>query len=40
MSYQKKVETISAKRLTKDLINGYRILNGPKCFSSKILQNY
>ena len=36
----KKVEAISRKRLTKDLINGYKILNGANYFSSGIFQNY
>ena len=36
----KKVESISTKGLTKDLINKYKILNGTKYFSSAILQNY
>ena len=35
-----KVQIISTKRLTKDLINGYKILNGAKYFSSGIFQNY
>ena len=36
----KKVEAISTKGLTKDLISKYSILNGAKYFSSGILQNY
>ena len=36
----KKVEAISRKRLTKDWINKYKILNSTKCFSSEILQNF
>ena len=36
----KKVKTISTKRLTKDLINKYSIFNGEKYFYSVILQNY
>ena len=36
----KKVKTISTKELTEDLINTFSILNGAKCFSSGILQNY
>ena len=35
-----KVKAISAKGLTKDLINKYSILNGAKCFYSGILQKY
>ena len=31
---------MSTKRLTKDLINKYSILNGAKYFSSVIFQNY
>ena len=38
MNYQK-VEVISTKGLTKDLINKYSILNGAKYFSSEILQS-
>ena len=37
---QKKVEVISSKVLTKDLINGYKILNSAKYFSLAIFQNY
>ena len=33
-----KVIAISTKGLTKDLINTYSILNGAKCFCSRILQ--
>ena len=40
MNYQKKVKAISAKGLTKDLIDKFSILNGAKCFSSGIFQNY
>ena len=36
----KKVKTISAKGLTKDLISKYNILNGAKYFSLEIFQNY
>ena len=36
----KKVEAISAKGLTKDLINGYKVLNRASYFSSGTLQNY
>ena len=36
----KKVEPISAKELTKNLINGYTILNGAENFSSGIFQNF
>ena len=35
-----KVEAILTKGLTKDLVNGYKILNGAKYFSSGIFQNY
>ena len=36
----KKVKAISIKGLTNDLINNFSILNGAKCFSSGIFQNY
>ena len=36
----KKVEAISTKGLTKHLINGLKILDGAKYFSSVIFQNY
>ena len=36
----KNVEATSAKGLTKDLINGYKIINGEKYFSSGIFQTY
>ena len=36
----KKVEAISTKGLTQDLINKYSILNGAKYFYSGILQKY
>ena len=36
----KKVKAISAKGLTKDLINKFSIFNGAKYFSSRIFQNY
>ena len=36
----KKVKAISTKGLTKDLTNKFSILNGEKCFSSGIFQNY
>ena len=36
----KKVEVISTKWLTKDLINGSKILNGRTYFSSGTLQNH
>ena len=36
----KKVKAISAKGLTKDLINKFSILNGAKYFSLRIFQNY
>ena len=35
-----KVEVISTKRLTKDLINGYSILKEAKYFSSGVFQIY
>ena len=35
-----KFEAILTKGLTKDLVNGYKILNGAKYFSSGIFQNY
>ena len=40
MNCQKKVEAMSTKGLTKDLINKLSILHGAKHFSSEILQNY
>ena len=40
MNYKKKIEAISTKGLTKYFINGYKILNGAKYFSSGIFQNY
>ena len=40
MNYPKKVKAISAKGLTKDLINKYSILNGAKYFSLGTFQNY
>ena len=36
----KKVKVIPTKGPTKDLINGYKILNGARYFSSGTLQNY
>ena len=39
MNYQK-VKAISAKGLTKDLINKFSILIGAKYFSSGTFQNY
>ena len=36
----KKVKSILTKRLTKDLINILSILNGAKCFSLGLFQNY
>ena len=36
----KKVKTILTKRLTKDLINKFSILNGANYFFSGIFQNY
>ena len=38
MSYEKKNEAILTKGLTKDLLKGYKILNGAKYFSSEIFQ--
>ena len=35
-----KIKAISTKGLIKDLINGYKILNGARYFSSEVLQNY
>ena len=40
MNYQKKVKEMSTKRLTKDLVSKFSILNGAKYFSSGIFQNY
>ena len=40
MNYQKKVEAISTKGLTKDLINKFSIYNGAKYFSLEAFQNY
>ena len=40
MNYQKKVKAIPTKRLTKDLINKFSILNEGKYFSSGTFQNY
>ena len=34
-----KVKAISTKGLKKDLINKFGILNGAKCFSSRIFKN-
>ena len=39
MNYQKKFKAISAKGLTKDLINKFNLLNGAKYFFSGIFQN-
>ena len=36
----KKVRAMSTKRLTKDLINRFSIINGANHFSSGIFQNY
>ena len=36
----KKVKAVSAKGLTKDLINKINILNAVKCFPLGIFQNY
>ena len=35
-----KIKAISAKGLTKDLINAFSIFNGAKYFSSGLFQNY
>ena len=35
-----KVKAISTKKLTKDLINSFSIINGSKYFFSVIFQNY
>ena len=40
MIEKKKVEKISTKALTADLIKQYSIINGAKCFTSNRLQNY
>ena len=41
MSYQKKkIGPIWTKGLTKDLINGYTILNGARYFSLRTSQNH
>ena len=40
MNYEKKLKTTSTKRLTKNLINRFSILNRAKYFSSRIFQNY
>ena len=40
MSYEKKVQAISRKRLTQDLINEFSIMDGAKYFSLGIFQNY
>ena len=37
---KKKKKSISTKGLAKDLVNGYKIFNGSKCFSLAIFQNY
>ena len=36
----KKIKAISTKGLIKDLINGSKILNGARYFSSGVLENY
>ena len=36
----KNAKAISRKGWTKDLINKYSIIDGSKCFNSRILQNY
>ena len=36
----KKDKAISTNGLTKDLVNGYQILNSAKYFSSGLLQSY
>ena len=40
MNCHKKVQAASTKRLTKDLINKFGILNEAKYFSLGIFQNY
>ena len=40
LNYQKKIKEILTKRLTKNLINKFSILNWAKAFSSGIFQNY
>ena len=40
MNYQKKIETTSTKRIRKDLIIKYKILNDAKYFSPGKIQNY
>ena len=40
LNESKKVEAISTKESTKDLINGNKILNGTRYFSSGTLQNH
>ena len=40
MNYPEKVKAVSSKKLTKDLINKFSILNGAKYLSSGIFQNY
>ena len=40
MNYQKKLKQYQQKRLTKDLIKRFSILNGSKYFSSITFQNY
>ena len=40
MSYQKTLKQYQQKGLTKDLINGYKILNRTRYFSSGTLQNH
>ena len=39
ISKKRQILVISAKELTKDLINGYKILNGAKFFSAGVSQN-
>ena len=39
-SKKKKIKSISTKGLENDLVNGYKIFNGSKYFSSAIFQNY
>ena len=40
INYLKKVKGISTKGITKDFIDKFSILNGPKRVSSEIFQNY
>ena len=40
LNYKKKVKAISTKRLTKDFIDKFSILNRAKYFCSGIFENY